>query len=100
MVLPLYAYMRQNLTKATCDKAYPVILQNAAAAGLLKLNKYYSYALDSQYTLLATGMSFCSLILYDFEFPTRLVRSSTPETPHQVVPQPWRRRSQQVSRAI
>ncbi|CDO77912.1 hypothetical protein BN946_scf184727.g1, partial [Trametes cinnabarina] len=53
-VLPVYEQMRKSLQAHVEDATLPPPLRNAVAAGLLKLQEYYQYAKESQYTVVAT----------------------------------------------
>ncbi|KAI1787148.1 hypothetical protein LXA43DRAFT_896683, partial [Ganoderma leucocontextum] len=56
-VLPMYEHMFKSLDMYARDEKISPDIRNAAAAGLRKLNEYYSLAKASQVTLLATSMS-------------------------------------------
>ena len=64
-ILPMYEHMRRQLKKHADDSALSPHIRNAVVAGLFKLDEYYAYAKDSQFTILATGepYSFYSSIL-------------------------------------
>ncbi len=54
-VLPMYAYMEKHLKSLTEDPILLPSLREAATAGLLKLNQYYTKARNCQYNVLATS---------------------------------------------
>ena len=56
-VLPMYAQMEKCLTKHAQDEKTTPDIRNAAAAGLIKLQEYYSLAKECHYVVLATGKS-------------------------------------------
>jgi hypothetical protein len=58
--------MKMTLEKNACDVSLPVQLRNAASAGLTKLMKYYSFAVNNHFNMIATSA---------YNFPDALFKS-------------------------
>jgi hypothetical protein len=55
--IPLYEGMKKSLEGNFNDATLPPRLRQAAAAGLQKLNTYYSFAQNNHFNIIATGMT-------------------------------------------
>lgn len=64
-VLPMYEHMKTSLEAVVKNESLPDNLREASAAGLNKLEQYYSLARNNYCCILATGMIIdMSLVLF------------------------------------
>lgn len=55
--IPMYDYMQKHLLTASTNVALPFKFQEAALAGLEKLERYYKMARLNQFNIVSTGES-------------------------------------------